>query len=63
MRSCYDDKLVEEQAKLVEQWLNSNTDMDIYDYAYQNGSKELRAYFDYRKKLDEEDRRNHCITN
>jgi len=63
MISCDDPVIKEEQDRLVSIWYNSGSELDIYDFAYQNGSVELRNYFDNRKKRDEEDRKNGWITN
>jgi len=63
MISCDDPVIKEEQDRLVSICYNSGSELDIYDFAYQNGSVELRNYFDNRKKRDEEDRKNGWITN
>lgn len=61
MKPC-SDKLMEEQARLFEEYLLSDYE-DPYKYAYEHGSDELRDHFDAKEKQNEEDRRNHKVTN
>ena len=68
MRACDDDKLVEEQERLLQDYLKKYENVkcpkeDLLDYGYAHGSKELIAYFDQRKKQDEWDKKHGCITN
>lgn len=63
MRSCTDEKLQNEQDRLFQLWVETDSDEDLYEFGYNRASKELRDYFDRRTAQDEWDKKHRCVTN
>lgn len=56
-------KLKEEQEMILAQWLESDEDIELFDYAIQNGSSELKQFLLHEKSRKEKAREIGIIIN